>query len=307
MDLIAVTLSIAALFVLMGAGFAARKHGIFGPSRVHLLSHILVNFAIPALTLTSMQVPRTGAAVGMAATALTVAFGYYFAAFALSLIICRFLPATPREKGVFQFMLVFPNVGFMGIPVAEVILGQSSLFYVVLFNLPFNLLVFTLGIWLLAHERPEKKPGFRLFLTPGLIASVLGLALFLAGYSIPFPISTALSWIGQATTPLAMVVVGALLATLPVRHLAGDWRIVAISALRLLVIPALALLLLAPILPDRILLMSTVLLIGMPVASSTVLLSDEYGVDATLASQGVFLSTLLCLATIPLLDLLFLS
>jgi len=42
----------------------------------------------------------------------------------------------------------------------------------------------------------------------------------------------------------------------------------------------------------------------MPVAANTVLLSEEYDVDATLASQGVFLSTVMCLATIPLLDFL---
>lgn len=78
----------------------------------------------------------------------------------------------------------------------------------------------------------------------------------------------------------------------------------AITALRLLVFPVLAYLLLAPLLSERLLLASTVLLIAMPVAANTVLLSEEYDVDATLASQGVFLSTLLGCATIPLIDVL---
>lgn len=202
-------------------------------------------------------------------------------------------------------MLVFPNVGFMGIPVSEVILGPDSLFYVILFNLPFNLLVFTMGIWLLAHERSRKLDPL-LLLTPGLIASIAGLALFLIGYDIPFPVDLALDWIGKATTPLAMIVVGALLAALPPSRLAGDWRIVAITALRLLVLPVLAFILLAPFISDRLLLFSTVLLIAMPVAANTVLLSEEYDVDAILASQGVFLSTLVSCATIPLIYLFLL-
>jgi len=68
------------------------------------------------------------------------------------------------------------------------------------------------------------------------------------------------------------------------------------------VLPVLAFILLASFISDRLLLLSVVLLIAMPVAANSVLLSEEYDVDATLASQGVFLSTLLCCATIPLID-----
>ena len=198
-------------------------------------------------------------------------------------------------------MLVFPNVGFMGIPVASAILGPDALFYVILFNLPFNLLVFTMGVWLLAQGRQE-KPGLLLLLTPGFVASLIGLALFIAGYDIPFPVDTLLDWIGKTTTPLAMLMVGALLATLPLSRLAGDWRVALISLLRLIITPR------PRLCPARCHSSMTrsssgrvVLLIAIPVAANTVLLSEEYGVDATLASQGVFLSTLLSLASIPLL------
>jgi malate permease and related proteins len=305
MDFFAVLASILSLFAIIGIGFIVRRHGILNADRVHTISHVLVNIALPALTISSMQVPYTSQAMGRVDTTLAVAFAYYLGAFLVSLIVCRFLPATGTEKGVFQFMLVFPNVGFIGIPVSEVILGPGSLFYVVLFNLPFNLLVFTLGVWLLAREKAG-RPDPRVLLTPGLAASFLGLFLFLVGYHIPFPVDTALDWIGKATTPLAMLVVGALLATLPVTRLAGDWRVLALSVLRLLVFPLLACAILSLFITDRLLLLSTVLLIAMPVAANTVLLSEEYGVDATLASQGVFLSTILCLVTIPLLDLLLL-
>jgi hypothetical protein len=235
---------------------------------------------------------------------LFLAVAYYFAAFGLSLLICRFLPSSDTEKGVFQFMLIFPNVGFMGIPVSEAILGPGSLFYVILFNLPFNFLVFTMGVYLLARGRPGKM-DLRLLVTPGLVASLIGLALFLAGYTLPAPAGITLDWIGKATTPLAMLVVGALLATLPVSRLAGDRRIMVITAFRLVIFPVLAFALLVPFIHDRLLLGTIVLLIAMPVAANTVLLSEEYKVDATLASQGVFLSTLLCLATIPLIGILF--
>ena len=42
----------------------------------------------------------------------------------------------------------------------------------------------------------------------------------------------------------------------------------------------------------------------MPVAVSTALLAEEYGVNAELASKGIFLSTLLSLVSIPLIAIL---
>jgi predicted permease len=303
MDFFSVLTAILFLFLIIGLGFAARKQGILNSDRVHGISHILVNIALPALTISSMQVPLNEQSIGIVNSTLFFAVAYYFVAFGLSLIITRFLPSADREKGVFQFMLIFPNVGFMGIPVAAAILGPGSLFYVILFNLPFNFLVFTMGVYLLASGKPGKMDP-RLLLTPGLVAAVIGLALFLAGYTLPSPVGIALDWIGKATTPLAMLVVGALLATLPVSRLAGDWRIMVITSIRLLFFPALAFVLLAPVIHDRLLLGTVVLLIAMPVAANTVLLSEEYRVDATLASQGVFLSTMFCLATIPLIEIL---
>jgi len=303
MDFLGVFSAILVLFVIIGLGFFARKHGILDKTRVHWVSHILVTVALPALTISSMQLPFTPENVSIVSHTLVLAFGYYVGAFVFSLVVCRFLPATRAETGVFRFMLIFPNVGFMGIPVASAILGPQALFYLILFNLPFNLLVFTMGVWLLAQGRQE-KPGLSLLLTPGFVASLVGLALFAAGYDIPFPLDTLLDWVGRTTTPLAMLMVGALLATLPLSRLAGDWRVSLIAFLRLIIMPILAFVLLTPFVHDPLLVGTVVLLIAMPVAANTVLLSEEYGVDATLASQGVFLSTLLCLVTIPLLEFL---
>jgi predicted permease len=301
MDFVNVFIAILILFLIIGLGFFARKRGFLDAGSVHAISHILVTVAIPALTISSMQLPYTEQTMGVVGHMLFLAFAYYIIAFLFSIVICRFIPASKTETGVFRFMLVFPNVGFMGIPVASVILGPGSLFYVILFNLPFNLLVFTLGVWLLAEGRAE-KPGLFLLLTPGFAASLVGLVLFFAGYDIPFPVDTLLDWVGRTTTPLAMLVVGALLATLPISRLAGDWRVLLITLLRLIGLPVLAFLLLAPFIHDPLLLGTVVLLIAMPVAANTVLLSEEYEVDATLASQGVFLSTLLSLLSIPLLE-----
>lgn len=301
MDFLPIVTSILYLFVIIGIGFTARRLGVLDSHRVHWLSHILLSIAIPALTIISMQVSLNSTTIRITEHMLFIAFAYYLGAFCLSFAICHFIPASGEEKGVYQFILVFPNVGLMGIPISMAILGPDSLFYVILFNLPFYLLVFTLGVYLMTQGRPGKFNP-RTLVTPGLVASVIGLILFLTGYMIPAPVSTMLDWIGMLTSPLAMLVVGALLATLPFSRLAGDWRISVITALRLVILPVLAFIILSPLVQDKMLLVVTVLLIAMPAASNTVLFAEEYNDDATLASQGVFLSTLFCLATIPLIE-----
>ncbi|HNX16745.1 MAG TPA: AEC family transporter [Methanoregula sp.] len=303
MDLVTIFLAILSLFVIIGVGFVLRRYELLNGDRVHLISHILVNIALPAITISSMQVPHTAKTMSIVNSMLLVSCGYFIAAIVVSILICHFLPSTPKEKGVFEFMLVFPNTMFMGIPVALAVLGPDSLFYVTLFNVPIYFLVFTLGVWLLARGRPGKF-DFKVLLSPGLVASFVGLALFLAGYTIPAPAETVLELVGSATTPLAMLVVGALLATLPVSRLAGDWRVHLVTGLRLIVFPVIAFAVLLPFVSDKTLLGVAVLLIAMPVAANIVLLSEEYKVDSTLASQGVFLSTLLCLITIPALEFL---
>jgi predicted permease len=300
MEILPVFSSILLLFLIIAFGYALRKTGVLDTGRVEKISHIIVLITLPALTIASMQVPLSPATIKISEHMIFIALAYYLGAFCLSLAVCHFLPASGPEKGIFQFILVFPNVGFMGIPIAIAILGPDSLFYVSIFNLPYNLLAFTLGIYLITSGSPGKFDP-RILLTPGFVASMIGLLLFLAGYTLPSPVGTALGLLGWWTSPLALIVVGALLATLPLPHLAGDWRVAVITAFRLLILPVLAFLVLSPLVHDRLLLEVAVLLIAMPAGSYAVLFAEEYKVDSTLASQGVFLSTLLCFGTIPLI------
>ena len=47
MELLAIIIAIVSLFALIGAGYAARRSGILDGDRVHLISHVLVNIALP--------------------------------------------------------------------------------------------------------------------------------------------------------------------------------------------------------------------------------------------------------------------
>ena len=167
--------------------------------------------------------------------------------------------AQGSRLGSSDLWLSFSNLGFMGYPVCETLFGGQSLFYVTLINIPFGLLVFTVGIYLL---RPDIITQYDLkrILNPGLFASLIGLLFFFCNFTIPHPISDSLSLLGSVTTPLAMIVIGSLLATLPAESLFGDLRIWFISAARLIIIPLLVFLCLRLFITDTLLIFVPVML-----------------------------------------------
>ena len=303
MELLPVIESILTLFILIIIGFTAYRAGVITRTGVTGLSSLLVNITLPCLILQSMQVPVTSDRIGQMQVIFLIELLVYTVSFGCAFIVPYLFHSSRFEAGVLRFMLIFSNLGFMGYPVCETFFGPESLFYVTLINIPFGLLVFTLGIFLL---RPDliQQPDFRKICSPGLVFSLIGLAFFFTGVTIPSPVSESISLLGSVTTPLAMIVIGSLLATLPVGAMIGDIRIWVISLFRLGILPLIILIILRPLVADPLLLGVPVLLVAMPVAANTVLLAEEYGANAELASKGVFLSTLRSVVTIPLMALL---
>ena len=285
-------------------GYLAYRIGFLDRSSTHGLSGFLLNVTLPALIISAMQIPVSDELIGQVITIFEAQVVFYVISFAFAFLIPLVLPGSVIEKGVMRFLLVFSNLGFTGIPVSIAFFGEGAVFYSSLFMIPFNFLAFSIGILML---RPDLGQNIdpKVFLNPGIVASVIGLLLFFTGMSIPSPFIDAIDLLGGITTPLSMIVIGAVLATMPVTELFTDWRVYAISFCRLLLIPTALFLCLSPFITDPLLLAIPVLMAGMPCATSVVLFAEEYQVASSFASQGVFISTIFSIITIPIIALLF--
>jgi predicted permease len=304
-DFLIVADQIFILVLLIAAGYVAVTTKIVDPRATRGLSGLLVNITIPALIVASMQVPFTPERLAGAETLIFATGALYVFSFALAWAVSKAMRVPAAEEGVLQFAIVFGNVGFMGFPVALTLFGEDSLFYVAIFNLFFNVLVFSVGIAMLTEGRGR---GFdpKLLLNPGIAASVVGLALFLGSVEIPGPFIDSIDLLGGVTTPLAMIIVGAMLATFPAREMVGNWRIWVASAVLLLAVPVAYCYLLAPIFADPFINGIMITMAAMPAAANTVIFAEQYGADSRLASQIVFVSTIGSLVTIPLITTLLL-
>ena len=299
MEIQLVASSVGILFVLIGIGAFAFHTGYIKKEGISTLSSFVLNISLPCLIFMSMQVPLSEERMHETIAIFHIQGLIYLISLAIALLL-PYLLCMPRENcGVHQFMVLFSNLGFMGYPICEALYGPESAFYVTLVHIPFGILTFSLGVYLI--QKGSGAICLKNMLSPGFIASIVGLLFFLTGVVIPYPISASLDMLSSTTSPLAMITIGAMVASMPLASTFRDIRMYVITAIRLLIIPCLAFFTLRQFFSESILLGVPVLLSGMPVASSTVFMAKEYGGDVEAASKGVFLSTMLCMITLPLI------
>lgn len=304
------------LFLLLAVGFVARKTRVLGDESIRGLSRFILDFSLPALVLISMQKPFTADVRDQALRVLGMSALAYALSFPLAYLVTAAYKGTDSKRvGVHRFALCFSNVGFMGFPVAESILGPESLFMVAVYNIPFQILAFSVGAALIRGPSPRppspaKGSGGRFlrvlkpFMNPAVASALLGFALFLLSARIPEPVYGALDILGHTTTPLAMAVIGAVLGGTSLRGVLSDWRLWVTSGWRLAVHPLLIYVFARALGLSGIELAVPVLITAMPVAANTTILAGVYGGDTVSASALVFVSTVLSLASIPALGFL---
>lgn len=307
MDFSAVYSQIAILFLLIIVGYILGKVKMITKEMVQSLTSFIVNIALPALMIAGMMIPRTPEKLKESIYILVIAFATYAGSFVIAKIVVSIIRPPEAHKGIFIFALMFSNVGFMGFPVLATIFGQEAIFYAAIYNVAFALLVFTLGISLVNTSEEKYKMNIKTVFNTGVVASLIGYIIFALAIPVPEIFKGVVSLIGNTTTPISMVVIGAMLSTLPLATMFNNWRIYVIALVRVFVLPLIVYGIFKYGLHiDNLMLIGIpVIITGMPVAANAALMVQEYGSEPEVASQCVFISTLISVISIPVLSLLF--
>lgn len=302
--------NLAGLFLLMGVGYAAVKLRILPASSSKLLSNLLMKITLPATILVSLVRPfdpdfiRDGAVMVVLGGALYALYGLLAAPAA------RLFRVPQGRRGAWIFSCMLSNNGFMGFPVALALFQEEGLALAVFLGIPFNLMAYTLGPKLMCmdHEPDDSTPPLAwrsIVFTAVNFATVLGLAMYLLQLPLPSVVSTPLTHLSNITTPLSMLITGMNLTGGQVSDLLRDRDAFSVSFLRLIVFPVLTwgILGLLPI-ANPLVVGVTLIIMAMPAPAIGTILAESYHSDKEFAARAVFLSSLLCLITIPLISLL---
>ena len=286
----------------MAMGYLAHRLGYLGGETDQKLSKIILNITMPCLIVASVATGDELPGAAEILSVLKVAAVFYGMELLLSTVVPRLLGGTDKQKGVWRYTLVFPNMAFIGYPVAVALFGPEALFYAVILVLPFNLLAYSLGPLMLAGRA---KFRWQQLTSPCIIASVIALVVALGHIRLPAILGECAGFVGNLTTPLSLLVVGSLLAGLTVGKVFASPRLWALTAVRLLVLPALLWLLLGwmNVEPPMVAGIAVVLM-AMPTAVNGSMLSMEYGGDTECMAQITFLTTLVSIITIPVVSAL---
>lgn len=285
-----------AIYLLIG--FALYKGGKITREGSKSLANLLVWLIIPAVIIHSFCVEFSLEKLRDLGLSALLAAG----ALAIAMLIARLLFG---KNPVECFAVSFSNCGFMGIPLVKAGFGDEAVFLLVGFIVLLNLLQWTYGASLLKGERRRLTPK-ELLLNPVMVGAVLGLVLFATGLGTRLPaiLSGALEGVAALNSPVAMLVLGVYMAQASLKETFLSPRLYFLSGIRLLAIPAATLLMLLFVPADPV--MKYVILIGAaaPVGANVAVYAQLYDRDYAYACQTVVVSTLLSIATLPLMTAL---
>lgn len=297
---LSVILEVAVILILILVGYFTVKKGMFTKESLGSITSFLLYIVTPCLLVSSFLSAEPGKLDGwtlllaVVLPALSIVISI-----AVSYLFFRREPLGRRR--VLRFSTVFCNVGFMGIPLVEGIVGSEGVLYGSFFIAVFNIFCWTYGYVMMGGGKVRLKA---LLLNPGIIGIAIGLPLYLLNVPVPALIERPVELLSALNTPLAMIVVGGYIAQVKLRAFVSDLAVYKMAVLRLVVAPLLYLALVWLLRPDETLLMSTVIQAATPVAANCVLFAVQYDSDAELASKSVAVSTALSVVTIPLLTVL---
>jgi malonate transporter len=295
----------APLFVLVLLGYALTRWARWPRAVADALTHFVFSVAIPALLFRLMsdfsKLPPVDARL------LIAYFGACLAVFLLGrLIAARFFRLDGIAQSVFALGGIFANNVLLGIPLAKITLGESSLPVISLVLVFNSLLLWTLVTvsveW--ARHRTLSWSGYvqaaKAVLRNPVVASILiGTVWGLAALPLPTVIDQTLGLISEAAVPLSLIALGMGLAQYGIRE---GWRVsVTITVLKLAVQPAIVWLLAWLLSLPRLETQAVVMLASLPVGANVYLMSRQFDTLGGPVAASLVLSTALAAVTTPLI------
>lgn len=289
------------LFIIMALGYFMMKMSILNEEVNKKLNYIVLSITTPCLILSSVFSENT-ISKSTVLYVLVVAIVVYLLLPIVSFLLIKLMHIKKTQQGLFIFMTIFSNTGFMGFPVMKAIFGNTAVFYTAIFNMLFNIEVFTLGVLLMGYGNNQKiqlKP--KNLLSPGIISSILAIFIYFLDISCPSFLVEACNSVGNMTTPLAMMLIGASLSSISFREIFGEWVIYPYTFIKQILLPFIAFPIICFFIQDPLIQGVTLINLAMPVGNSAVLFATEYNGNVVLAAKTVFMTTLFSVITIPLI------
>lgn len=299
MTLFTVFFQMLALLIMIGTGYFMTKTGMMDEHTNSQMSKMIVNVFNPLLMLSSAANSAGLIPLRTMGTVAFIAVGMFAIFILVGMLLSPHFDKEKEQRKIFQMMFVFSNLGFIGIPVVSSILGEEYIVYVTEFLLIYTIVFYTYGIALM--DGKFSRSSLKSMVNPGTIFGLAAILIIILGIQLPDFVKTAITYLGNVTSPMALVAVGFTLAHSDLKKIFGQPRLYLFSAIKLLILPLLMLPLLKLVTGDIELISVCIVMFGMPIGNMPLILGNQKGIDGSTCSAAIILTTLLCVFTIPIL------
>ncbi len=299
MTIFTVFFQMLALLIMIGAGYFMTKKGMMDEHTNNQMSKMIVNVFNPLLVFSGAVNAVGKVSLDTMGVVALIASGMFVIFIVAGMILSPFFDKDREQRKIFQMMFVFSNLGFIGIPVVSSILGAEYVVYVTEFMLIYTFVFYTYGISLMNGE--FSLSTMKEMVNAGTVFGLAAMLVIICGIRLPDFLNTAVTYLGNVTSPMALVAVGFTLAHSDLKRIFGQVRLYIFAVIKLLVLPLLMLPVLKLVTHDAALIPVCMVMFGMPIGNMPLILGNQKGIDGSTCSAAIILTTVLCVFTVPVL------
>ena len=300
MQMSALLTKLALFVIVILIGMIGAKKKILKADFNRGLTWLVINvFLVASIFSSVLSMDASSLSAREFGTIMLLLWVTYLLTYLISGIVTRLLPIKGEKAAQFELLMSSVNTLFITLPVVETIYGAKGAFIVALGCIPFNVIIYTYGI---ARLRGSREGGFRLkdILSAPLLATVAATLLFLLRVPVPGAVRGILSSLSAATVPLSMLLVGSSLGNIKLAKALRDKSMILLAAERFLLAPLITFFVMKLFGVDPMLRNIMVITAATPSAIIVTALSIQNGMDGEYSSEGILVTTLLSMITLPI-------
>ena len=300
MQMSALLTKLALFVIVILIGMIGAKKKILKADFNRGLTWLVINvFLVASIFSSVLSMDASSLSAREFGTIMLLLWVTYLLTYLISGIVIRLLPIKGEKAAQLEMLMSAVNTLFITLPVVETIYGAKGAFIVALGCIPFNVIIYTYGI---ARLRGSREGGFRLkdILSTPLLATVAATLLFLLRVPVPAAVRGILSSLSAATVPLSMLLVGSSLGNIKLVKALRDKSMILLAAERFLLAPLITFFVMKLFGVDPMLRNIMVITAATPSAIIVTALSIQNGIDGEYSSEGILVTTLLSMITLPI-------
>lgn len=290
------------IFIMIGVGYFLRKKEIITTELKQGLNNLIMNVILPFSIIASGNGEFSPEVSKSLLLATLFCIIYYIAALLIGMAVGKGLRLEEKKARMFTLLVTFANTGFLGIPLATELYGTPGVLVAVIYNLVFDVIFFTYGIYYVGREgRFDLR---QLFGNVVAVSAIFSVVLYCSPFRLPKVIVDTCTALGDPMVPLSMIVIGCGLAEVDFLEVLKNKHAYIVSLMRLVVFPVAAFMIVKAAGMEPVTAAACVMLTALPPGATNVIVAEQYDCAPEFATQAVVQSMVLMIVTLPLIILL---